>query len=343
MIVVTTVCVISGLHVATKLGMTHWHILFRELYYLPIILSGLWFGLKGALATSLSITAVYLPFSLLVSDVFSSPFFNNLMEMVLYNVMAVVLGLLSDREKEHHKKILDLERLAAMGKAVSAVAHDFRAPLMAVGGFTLSVLKKLDREDPSYRKLEIVVNETRRLENMIREMLDFARPVELHCRAESVNNVIMECVSLLQTLAEEHMVAFHLELNDGIAPFHFDPERVKQALINLMVNGIQASPQKGFVLIGTSMLEDHVLVEISDSGPGVPAEKREEIFQPFVTNKKGGTGLGLPIVKNILDSHGGKIELSESRCGGASFRLFLPRREAVDTASASGVAPDGPE
>jgi len=158
---------ISSVHYLLALTQQHYHIFYRELYYLPLIMAGLWFGLRGALATSISITICFLPFILLTWEGFSPDDFSRLMELLLLNIVGLILGLFKNREKSAQKKILETERLAVIGRALAAVAHDLKTPLIAIGGYTRLVQKKMKKDDSDYRNLDVVIDETRRLESMI--------------------------------------------------------------------------------------------------------------------------------------------------------------------------------
>jgi signal transduction histidine kinase len=139
---------ISSVHYFLAPKYHHYHIFFRELYYLPVILAGLWFGLRGALATSIGITICFLPFIFLTWDGFSPQDFSSLIELLLLNVVGLILGLYRDQEKHAQKEILRTERLASIGRALAGVAHDLKTPLIAIGGYTRLVQKKLKKKRP---------------------------------------------------------------------------------------------------------------------------------------------------------------------------------------------------
>ena len=315
---------ISSLHYGTDQSYRYLHILYRELYFLPIVLAAFWFGLRGALATSLTITTLFIPFMLAHWQNLSPEDFSLAMDKLLYNAVAVILGILTDRERIQHKRMLEAESLAAMGKAAAAVAHDMKTPLIAIGGFTTSVQKTLTKADPNYAKLDIVVSETRRLENMIRQMLDFSRPLELDRSQGDINTVLRDSVEVVSKEAEASRVEIDTHLSKELPPISFDEMRIKQALINLLVNAIQASPSGETITVKTYVMDNYVGIDLSDKGCGIPHDKREEIFVPFCTTKKQGTGLGLPITKKIIEAHNGRLELLGNPEKGVTFRILLP-------------------
>lgn len=301
------------------------HVFLQDLYFLPLILASFWFGLRGAIATSLGITLAYLPFVLLHWKMFSPSDFERLLELLVYNIVAGVVGMMRDRERQRQKHLLEAKGLAAMGEALSGVAHDMKTPLIAIGGFTRMVQRKLQADDPNRERLTIVIKETHRLENMVKEMLDFARPLELHLQRTDLNALVRESLAILDDIARDK----HIQLREQPAagePFMIvDEMRLKQVLINLVTNAIQSSPSREEVLVRSYRKRSNAIIEVSDHGPGIPQERRHKVFEPFFTTKKEGTGLGLPIVQKIVEAHEGQLEILDNTPKGLTFKLTLPR------------------
>lgn len=326
MIIVTAALVvgISLLHYTTGLGLHHYHVIFRELYFLPIVLAGFWFGLRGALITSLSVTALYLPFVLLSWQNFSADDLDKLIEILFFNVVAVILGVLRNREWLEQRRLQEAESLAAMGKAMSGVAHDMKTPLIAIGGFSRLVQKEFEEDHPGHQKLEIVIRETRRLENMMKDMLDFARPLALQWEQEDLNKLVAESLSVVEDEAQRRKVNIRHTLSEDLPPVALDTMRMERVLINLIMNAVQASPERETVTVRTYRDGSSLVVDIADCGCGIPLDNREEIFNPFFTTKKDGTGLGLPIVKKIVEAHEGHLKIVDNPEKGVTFRLMIP-------------------
>ncbi|MBW2049386.1 MAG: hypothetical protein JRJ09_12795 [Deltaproteobacteria bacterium] len=315
---------ISLVHYLLELKYYHYHILYRELYYLPVILAGLWFGLRGGLTTSIGVTICFLPFIFLTWDGFSPNDFNRLMEIFLLYIVGLILGLFRDRERIALKKILKTERLTAIGRSLAGVAHDLKTPLIAIGGYTRLVQRNMKKDDPDYRKLDVVIHETRRLETMIREMLDFSRPLVLNCCQGDLRKTLEECLDIIEHQGEKCKVKVETRFTSHLPVLSFDDSRMKQCIINLLINAIQASPEGEAVIVRTSVKGGLVNVDITDRGKGILPEKEEEIFFPFFTTKTDGTGLGLPIAKKIAEAHGGDLQIKKSDVKGATFRVSLP-------------------
>lgn len=312
-------------HYFTEWKVHHYHIFYQGLYFLPVILAGFWFGLRGALGTSLSITILYLPFTIINWNNFSADDFNSVIEMLLYNVVALILGKLRDREIAAQERLWQSERFAAMGKALSCLAHDLKTPLIAIGGLGRLVRKNIENKDFSFKeKLDIIVKEANRLEKMVKEMLDFSRPLELHPTKGSINTVVNESLPIISELAQAKRVKVQ-NLPSGDLPLMlFDSERMKQAFINLLTNAIEASPEEGTVSIHSYHKRKKLIVDIKDQGIGIPSDKKEEVFSPFFTTKEGGAGLGLAIVKKIVEAHQGYLKILDNHERGVTLRVAIP-------------------
>jgi signal transduction histidine kinase len=236
------IAAITLLHYSTRLGAHHFHIFYQGLYFLPVLLAGLWFGLRGGVLASLSITILYLPFTVMHWNAFSSDDFNNLLEMTLYNLVAVILGVLRDREKKEQIRLRETDRWAAMGKAVSTLAHELKNPLVAIGGFSRLVKQHLPDNHPFRDKIDIIIEEGHRLEKMVREILDFSRPPNLKLKKEDIKGIMDLSLPIVSHLAERKNVGFFLEPPPHLPLISLDSERLRQAFINLL-NAIDVSPE----------------------------------------------------------------------------------------------------
>ncbi|MCJ7683722.1 MAG: ATP-binding protein, partial [Desulfobacteraceae bacterium] len=301
------------LHYFTFPDMRYHHAVYRMLFYLPLILGTLWFGMKGAVYICVSVSVLFLPQAIRQWQGFSLDDFHRLSEGVLYIIIALILGFLVERERKKQRALVRVKSLAAVGKAVSEIAHDMKTPLMAIGGFAKQVSKKLGPDNPDRKKLDFVIQETAHLESMVREMLDFGKPVELHFTEIDFNELVSDSVRVAQPMAKENGV----ELETGLAPslpsVVLDVPRVKQILLNLITNAIQASTAGDRVRVCTSLNSLGVVLEVADHGGGIAKKYRKSIFHPFFSTKREGTGLGLGIVKKIVETHGGDVSFSANQ------------------------------
>ncbi len=227
------------------------------------------------------------------------------------------------QQQQAERMLREAERLAAIGRALSSVAHDMKTPLIAIGGFTQMVHRHLEENSPDRSRLEIVINETRRLESMIKEMLDFSRPLELTRTREDLGRIVAESVAVVENAARERRIDVRTELDRDLS-VPVDSMRMKQVIINLVMNAIQASSDGETVMVSARRNGNSAVVDVADCGCGIPPEKREDIFLPFFSTKKEGTGLGLAIVKKIVDAHRGKIRILDNSGKGVVFRILIP-------------------
>ncbi len=218
----------------------------------------------------------------------------------------------------------DAESLAGIGRALSSVAHDIKTPLVAIGGFARLVQGHLEQGSGDWAKMDIVLRETSRLEQMVVDMLDFSKPLELERSPEDIHRLVGESVEIAEQAAREKGIRLQFESSRIPVPALVDGARLKQAVINLMMNAIEASPAGRTVKLDCRSGGSELFIEVTDCGCGVPPLQRKEIFLPFFTTKRHGTGLGLPIVKKIAEAHKGRVEIIDNPEGGATFRIVLP-------------------
>lgn len=180
----------------------------------------------------------------------------------------------------------------------------------------------------------IIHQEAQRLENMVKDMLEYARPLNLQLSPEDVNQIILESVVIVRDIAEAQQVTIESRLSPDSGLVELDAMRMKQVFINLLTNAIQASPAGETVYVASMNQNGKIIIEVTDHGSGLTADQKEHIFTPFFTTKKEGIGLGLVLVKNIVSAHGGQVEFFDNPTpqAGVTFRVVLPR-EAEDKSS----------
>ncbi len=332
-VIILLVVIIGSLHFIPHKERLYYHIFYGELFFLPIILAGFWFGLLGALSTSMAVTAFSFPFVLLQWSSFSPADFDRIIEIMLYNGVALIVGLLKNREISYVKRLLKAESLAAMGQSLASVAHDMKTPLIAIGGFSKQLRKRFGESDHDLEKLEIVIREAERLENMMQNMLDFSRPLDLHLAYRNPNEILEFSLNVVSHAAQEKTIHIERSLAAELPLIPLDAGRMVQALINLLTNAIHASPETETIEVHTSFDRDRVFIDIADRGSGISAEQKVEIFLPFISGKDGGTGLGLPIALKIVQAHGGSLDVRDNAGHGVVFRITMHRESGQRNAS----------
>jgi signal transduction histidine kinase len=216
-------------------------------------------------------------------------------------------------------------KLAAVGRLTSGVAHEVKNPLNAMV-LQLEILKaKLGPEGEEVEpQLQILSSEMRRLDRVVKTFLDFARPVELRPTATDLETLVREVFTLAEPHARTNKVQLILEPNGALPAVRLDRDLMKQALLNLVLNGCQAMPSGGQLKVAPHLLPRTVELEIADQGVGIPPEARPKIFSLYFTTKPNGTGVGLAMTYRIIQLHNGSIEFSSEVDRGTTFRVSLP-------------------
>jgi len=210
----------------------------------------------------------------------------------------------------------------------ASLAHEIRNPLGAMKGLTQLAQEELPTDHAAQTRLRTVVNEAERLEKLVTDLLDFARTKEP--QVSEFN--LVELLSDIKTMLQSRLDASKAELQFSIDPNPFflqsDPAGLRQVLLNVLINAIDATPASGIVALTAIHEEDHksILIRIDDTGEGFGQKNPEELFQPFVTTKARGTGLGLAVSKQIVESLGGSLNLENLPQGGARCSIMLPMR-----------------
>ncbi len=346
-IIVFLIVLISLAHYRTREDLLYLHVIYREMYFLPVVLAGFWFGLRGGLLASLAVTCAYLPFVFLSADRFTGHEFGNLLEIMLYFAVGLLVGRMRDQEIRRQEQQRQMASLAAMGKGISCIAHDMKTPLTAIGGFARQLRRRIpDDDSDAAKKLELIIGQADRLELMIMDMLAFARPLRLDRRRGDLNDLIRQTVEVAAGPASAAGIRIELELDERLPSILFDRNRLQQALLNLIGNGVEASAAGSRVVVRSALHagEDRVVVEVLDRGRGVDEQEMDRICTPFMTTKKDGTGLGLAIVSKIVQAHGGSLRYRRREERGMLFAVALPWRgagEAVPVAApAAGTGPE---
>ena len=224
---------------------------------------------------------------------------------------------------ENRQRRLDAEKIAAWREIARRLAHEIKNPLTPIQLTVQQVRDKYPGDDPAYRKLmedctEIVTEEVENLRALVQEFADFARMPTLSLSRQDLNSVVMDSVRLYP---EAHI---RLELSSDLPELDLDADQMRRVLINLIENGLDAAGKAGKLTIRTQCRDETVELLVIDSGPGVSEDDRERIFQPYVSSKESGMGLGLAVVRNVVDEHDGNVSVRKAPGGGAQFEIALP-------------------
>ncbi|HLI63642.1 MAG TPA: ATP-binding protein, partial [Terriglobales bacterium] len=318
--------------------------LLQRAYYIPILLMAFWFGWRGGIAAAAIAGILYIPHIMMEWQ--SNPEYRatQYVEVGMFLLIATIIGALADVERRQRQKIEETaltlsetyarlqasieqlrraDRLSALGELSAGLAHEIRNPLGALEG-AVEILQRPELPAETRQEFaQMAGKEVGRLKTLLTNFLDFARP-------QPPRRALIEPASLLQSvarLAAETARMANVQVsteNRGAEPIAVDAEQIKQVLLNLVLNAVQAMPNGGRVVLRARQEDRAVLLEVSDQGGGIPPENLERIFDPFFTTRANGTGLGLSIAHQIVHGHGGDIVVRNNPDCGATFTLILP-------------------
>jgi signal transduction histidine kinase len=348
------------------------HDVLTRSYYIPIVLAGLWFGIKGGFLAALAVTIVFFPHAL---HGWNAPytFIFRFIEILMYYAIGLLTGLMSTRTqtalraerdarmeweralreredayealKRSTREVFELEeqvrrsdRLAALGKLSAGLAHEIRNPLGSIKTAVEILADRVAQEDrqtdgETGELYSVVLEETERLDRTLTAFLDFARSErdlgDIELRRANIGATLDKTVELLRAQLGRSGVEMSWDEADLDVEVAISESHLKQVLLNLILNSMEAIGTGGNVRVKlVSQSPREVCLAVEDDGPGVPAEIAGSIFDPFVSSKDGGTGLGLAVVAKLAYMHGGSIDIDGDYADGARFVMTLPTASA---------------
>ncbi|MFC1884778.1 ATP-binding protein [Thermodesulfobacteriota bacterium] len=225
------------------------------------------------------------------------------------------------------KEIARSHRLASIGRLAAGVAHEIRNPLSSIKGFATYFGERY-KDIPEDRKTaDIMVQEVERLNRVISQLLEFARPESIQKKPSSIRNVVQHSLKMVERQAHEKGIKIENKFSIDKDEILLDPDRMGQALLNLYLNAIEAMEEGGRLSVNVSSGEDpgNVVIEIADTGSGINEKDLSHIFDPYFTTKQSGTGLGLAIVHRIIESHGGSVRIESTPGKGTQVYVVIPQ------------------
>ncbi len=243
-----------------------------------------------------------------------------------YSLLRTLRGFLALQAREESQR-----HLAALGTMSATLAHEIRNPLGAIKGLSQITQERLPEDHDAQELITTVVSEAERLERLVTDLLSFARPRELKPAELDLRTLVREVADGLRGQASEKQVEIRLPDVETDLPVVADPDGLRQVFYNVMINALDASPPGGAIKIEIDQARGDYLVSVSDEGSGLPKQDPEELFQPFVTTKTRGTGLGLPVSRQILERFGGRITLENRQPRGATCRIVISSASPRET------------
>jgi len=354
-VILFLVFVLALFHYLTGIEQSPYYGFYCRLYYLPIVLAGLWFCLRGGVLVAVLVSILFAPhifFNWGQFDVIPLEYY---FEIILFNLTGFVTGLMSSRinfqsmraEKnmkqleesftqlrEQANLIVEIEdqlrqadRLTALGELSAGMAHEIRNPLGSIRG-TAEILRDALPDNNRYTEFsQILIKEVDRLNRVVEDFLNFARPTTDEQRDFKPNEILHEVLQLCWQQSTKSRIKIHWQEKPLPAAVG-DAAQFKQVFLNLILNALQAMSAGGELWIETAVnAQQQIVLTFRDSGPGIPAADLDRIFNPFFTTKAKGTGLGLAITYRIIQNHCGQISVKNSSASGAEFTMILKPAE----------------
>jgi signal transduction histidine kinase len=313
---------ISVLHYGAIHGHLGLHIIHRELYFIPILLAGFWFGLKTGLITSLSVSLIYAPHVFLYQDAHGA-FITVAIQILMFNLVAALIGWLVDRQRRVHAKAISNENLIVLGRAAALIGHEMNDLLQALKSLT-SRSKGLHCTDVD-KDFEV---EMIRLKSMVEVLSSFAPPETSHLISSNLNSIIHDQIADYADAAKKRGVKLAVELDVNGCPSRVDTGKLGWILGHLIQNALEISSNGQSILIKSRRRGDVCQIDVQDQGPGIAQEHLSKMFTPFFTTKEEGCGLSLAASKKILNALGGDIQVTNNKGLGAAFTITVPRENA---------------
>ena len=345
LLLVGLILLISALHFLTSIDNLVLHQIYQRLYYIPIITAAFWYGWRGGLGAALLACISYLPHIALHWQHQNYDYaLNQYAEIALFFVIGAVTGWLGDQKRrasERAEKInaelqtayadlrqtvgqlLQAERLSSLAEIASGVVHEVRNPLGAIKGAIEILEDELAADSPRREFAQIAKIEVERIDKLVQEFFNFARAKEPHKQPTEANEIIRSVRLLIANQAELQAVAIAEQLGENLPLAALDAEQIKQVLLNLAINALQAMPNGGKLFFRSFQKDGNLLIETEDTAGGIDEATKAKIFDPFFSTKEKGLGLGLSVVYKIVSQHNGRIETFNTPAG-TKFVLTLP-------------------
>lgn len=346
-LVAAAIALISIAHYLIPEHRLVWQNLLQHLYLVPIMYAALRFGWRGGLIATAAATASYLPQLLAMrgSQPYAGYMLSRIAGMVEYFAAAAVVGLLAEKDRRQRLELeqssADLqrlnyelqgaiermkrsERLYAAGQLAAGMAHEIRNPIAAIAG-AAGILERRP-EDTARRSvcIEIISKECARLNRLLTSFLDFARPRPPTFQKTALEPLAASVAELARHAAGRHSVNLRCEFDPALPEVECDGAQIKQALLNLVINAIQASPDGGEIVLSARRASASIILSVRDQGCGMTPDQMQRLFDPFFTTKETGTGLGLPVAFQIVHQHRGRIWAEPNADRGMTFSFELP-------------------
>jgi len=344
-ILAAAIAAVALLHYHTPVSHVWIHPLLQRAYYIPVLLAALWFGWKGGLAAATLAGASYIPHIMMAWNFEPQYKAAQYIEIGMFFAIAALTGVLADHERAQRHRVEETarrlsevytqlqksfeqlrraDRMSALGELSAGLAHEVRNPLGSIEG-AVQILGRRDLEENTRQEFtEMASREVVRLKGLLTHFLEFARPQQPRVVASDMELLLHSVAKLASETAKMAQVEILVESESTLPQVPIDPEQIRQVLLNLVINAVQAMPNAGQIRLRATHEGENIRIEIEDQGVGIPADDVERIFDPFFTTRDNGTGLGLSIAYQIVSQHGGHIAAKRNPERGMTFTVTLP-------------------
>jgi len=333
---------ISVLRYATPPSPNMWHELSLRLYYLPILAGAYWYGPAGGVLVATISSVVYVRHLVPAAQALDGVRYA---EVVVFYLIGLSVGVLAAAQRrsvvklqqaaarleaanqqlhESAAQIRRMDRLKTLGEVATGLAHEIRHPLASIGGALEIIDARSEAGTPEAEFSRLAMSEVQRLDKLVWEFLRYARPHAPDLQSLPMHDVVAQAAMVLGVEADRAGVRLALQEPSELLLVSMDPLQIEQVLLNVVLNGIQATPPGGQVAVRPGRSGGFAFVDVIDEGTGVPPEHLPHIFSPFFTTREKGTGLGLAIAQHIAAAHAGRLEVAYTGESGTCFRLYLP-------------------
>lgn len=314
--------VTTYLHYSTFPGDHARHDIYREFYYIPVFMGALVFGLKGALLSYMLVLALYMPYIFMSWTGSVASEVDKALHLILQGFLALSAGLLIDRDRRRREQLQKEQYLSGIGQAATAIVHDLRNPLVSILGFARRIQEGKGNQDSNAQR---IIDSAHGMERIVNDVLDFARPMRLELHEEDLRHVVGRACDMCRTKADQDGVIISCDLPAAPVSAMVDRFQMERAITNLLSNAIEASGKGKTVAVGMEASGRQVILMVKDHGLGMDNETLDNVFVPFYTRKRKGTGLGMPITKKIIDGHRGTIHIKSELGEGTEVKIELPQ------------------
>lgn len=253
---------------------------------------------------------IFLPIVLMIHPINDT---NNNLEEFFYVMKEINLT--------EEESLLQSDKMALIGQLAAGVAHEIRNPLTSLKGF-IQLIRSDTKMNHDY--LEIMENEIDRIDSISNELMAFAKPAPNYYQLHNLQTIFENCMTLLEREALQKRIKVVRQFSEKIVKVYCDEQKIKQVIINLVKNGLEAMDKPGCLTIRIDKNEEYGILSIQDEGTGIPKDLMEKLGQPFFTTKTSGNGLGLMMCYKIIEEHNGKIQVESEWGVGSTFSIYIP-------------------